>query len=97
MNVMTEQCLDDVLVIDDFNLEGTRAEVLQKMKLMRGLIRGYSDKTPRTKYGGNDNIKQYKRYRTGYLAVIKKSDLSFIGIVGVIKCTSQVLADKKSK
>ena len=60
MNVMTEQCLDDVLVIDDFNLEGTRAEVLQKMKLMRGLIRGYSDKTPRTKYGGNDNIKQYK-------------------------------------
>lgn len=32
-----------------------------------------------------DNIKQYKRYRTGYLAVIKKSDLSFIGIVGVIK------------
>ena len=44
-----------------------------------------------------DNIKQYKRYRTGYLAVIKKSDLSFIGIVGVIKCTSQVLADKKSR
>lgn len=32
-----------------------------------------------------DNIKQYKRYHTGYLAVIKKSDLSFIGIIGVVK------------
>lgn len=32
-----------------------------------------------------DNIRQYKRYRTGYLAVIKKSDLSFIGIIGVVK------------
>lgn len=32
-----------------------------------------------------DNIIQYKRYRTGYLAVIKKSDLSFIGIIGVVK------------
>lgn len=32
-----------------------------------------------------DNIRQYKRYRTGYLAVIKKSDFSFIGIIGVVK------------
>ena len=59
MNVLHEQAFDDTLVVDDFNLEGSPAEVRQKMRNIRGLIRGYSDKTPRAKYGGADKIKQY--------------------------------------
>lgn len=59
MNVLHEKAFDDTLVVDDFNLEGSPSEVRQKMKNIRGLIRGYSDKTPRAKYGGADNVKQY--------------------------------------
>lgn len=59
MNVLHEKAFDDTLVIDDFNLEGSPAEVRTKMRNIRGLIRGYSDKTPRAKYGGADTIKQY--------------------------------------
>ncbi len=59
MNVLHGMAFDDTLVIDDFNHEGSQAEVRAKMKNIQGLIRGYSDKTPRAKYGGMDNIKQY--------------------------------------
>ncbi|MBR3624641.1 MAG: hypothetical protein IKN43_14985 [Selenomonadaceae bacterium] len=59
MNVLHEKAFDDTLVIDDFNLEGSPSEARMKMKNIRGLIRGYSDKTPRAKYGGADNVKQY--------------------------------------
>lgn len=57
--VLHEIFYDDVLVVDDFNLEGTPSDVKQKLKTMQELIRGYSDKSPRSKYGGKDNIKKY--------------------------------------
>ncbi len=59
MNVLHEQAFDDVLAIDDFNREGRPADVEKKMKVIRDLIRTYSDKTPRAKYGGNHDVKQY--------------------------------------
>ena len=60
LNVLHEKCYDDTLVVDDFNLEGSQAEINAKMRNIRALIRTYSDKTPRAKYGGNDNVKQYE-------------------------------------
>ena len=59
LHVMTERAFDDTLVIDDFNREGSKQEVAQKTKNIQTLIRSYSDKSPRVKYGGNDNIKKY--------------------------------------
>ena len=59
LNVLHEIAYDDTLVIDDFNLEGNPSEVRMKMRNIRGLVRGYSDKSPRAKYGGNNNVKKY--------------------------------------
>lgn len=58
-NVLHQEALDDTLVVDDFNREGSAKEIAAKMKTMRALIRAYSDKTPRTKYGGKDNVTSY--------------------------------------
>ena len=57
--VLHEKCYDDTLVVDDFNREGSPQEVNEKMRNIRALIRTYSDKTPRAKYGGKDNVKKY--------------------------------------
>lgn len=86
-NVLTETYMDDTLAVDDFNYEGSPQEIRQKHKIIRGLVRGYSDKTPRTKYGGADNIKQY-RIRGGCVFTgetkltgqIKSSELRYIKI-----------------
>lgn len=59
LEVLHEIFYDDTLVIDDFNMEGSPKEVRDKMSNIRSLIRAYSDKTPRIKYGGKDNIKKY--------------------------------------
>lgn len=59
MNVLHEVAFDDTLVIDDYNMEGSKMQINHKTKVIQGLIRGYSDKTPRTKYGGDNNVKQY--------------------------------------
>lgn len=59
LHVMTERAFDDTLVIDDFNREGSKQEVAQKTKNIQTLIRSYSDKSPRVKYGGNDDVKKY--------------------------------------
>ena len=59
LRVLHEKCYDDTLVVDDFNLEGSQQEVNEKMRNIRALIRTYSDKTPRAKYGGKDNVKKY--------------------------------------
>ncbi len=50
MHALTEETYDDVLVVDDFNLEGSREEVNRKAKNIQGLIRTYSDKSPREKF-----------------------------------------------
>ena len=57
--VLHEKCFDDVLVVDDFNREGSKNAFQNKLDVIEGLIRTYADKTPKSKYGGNDNIKQY--------------------------------------
>ena len=59
LRVLHEKFYDDTLVVDDFNLEGSPQEVKDKMRNIRDLIRAYSDKTPRAKYGGKDNVKKY--------------------------------------
>ena len=59
MHVLHEKAYDDTLVIDDFNREGSIYEVKAKMKNLQTLIRSYSDKSPRAKYGGKDDIKKY--------------------------------------
>ncbi|MBR3723369.1 MAG: hypothetical protein IKN12_11525 [Selenomonadaceae bacterium] len=52
MYVEQEKTFDDVLLVDDFNREGSMREVQQKLKVMRALIRSYSDRTPRKKWVG---------------------------------------------
>ena len=59
MHVLHEKAYDDTLVIDDFNREGSIYEVKAKMKNLQTLIRSYSDKSSRAKYGGKDDIKKY--------------------------------------
>ena len=59
LHVMTEKSFDDTLVIDDFNREGSKQEISQKTKNIQTLVRSYSDKSPRVKYGGNDDVKKY--------------------------------------
>ena len=57
LHVMTEKAYDDTLVIDDFNREGSKTEIVQKVKNLQTVIRSYSEKVSRSKYGGNDNVK----------------------------------------
>ena len=57
MYVEQEKAYDDVLVVDDFNREGSEREIRQKLKVMRALIRSYSDKTPRKKWSGMNETK----------------------------------------
>lgn len=59
------------------------SKILQNPKVMLPWNELFTDQE--LKHWIADNIIQYKRYRTGYLAVIKKSDLSFMGIIGVVK------------
>ena len=59
LNVLHERYFDDTLVVDDFNLEGSSYEVKRKTTTIQNLIRAYSDKTPKAKYSGNDDIRQY--------------------------------------
>lgn len=59
MNILHEKTFDDMLVIDDFNAEGSHKEKMLKMANLQALIRIYSDKTPRAKCGENGDIKQY--------------------------------------
>ena len=52
LNDQIQKSYDDVLVGDDYNLEGSYKEVKDKDRGIRATIRTYSDKTPReTKYG----------------------------------------------
>ena len=86
--VLHQKAFDDVLGVDDFNHEGTSAEVSQKLRLMRNLIRAYSDKTPRTKYSGQDSVRQYAirggclfTGETAMTGQLKSSELRYVKIV----------------
>ncbi|MDR0738931.1 MAG: GNAT family N-acetyltransferase [Oscillospiraceae bacterium] len=65
---------------NDFN---GLSEILQNLAVMLPWDSTFSDEELHTWV--NENISQYRKYRTGYLAVIRKSDLNFIGIIGIIK------------
>ena len=88
LRVLHEIFYDDTLVIDDFNLEGSQQEVREKMRNIRDLIRAYSDKTPRAKYGGKDNVKKYAirggcvfTGETKLIGQLKSSELRYIKVI----------------
>ena len=58
MKLLVRDSRDDVLVVDDFNLEGTRQELNRKLRNMRLLIRIQSDKSAPEKFGVNSKIER---------------------------------------
>lgn len=99
LRVLHEKCYDDTLVIDDFNLEGSPREFREKMNNIRALIRAYSDKTPRAKYGGKDNVKKYALRggcvftgETKLVGQIKSSELRYIKVIFKEKLNGYKLA-----
>ena len=88
LRVLHEKYYDDTLVVDDFNLEGSPQEVKEKMSNIQTLIRAYSDKTPRAKYGGRDNVKKYALRggcvftgETKLVGQLKSSELRYIKVI----------------
>ena len=99
LRVLHEIFYDDTLVIDDFNLEGSPQEIRDKMSNIRSLIRAYSDKTPKVKYGGKDNIKQYAirggcvfTGETKLIGQLKSSELRYIKVIFKKELNKDVLA-----
>ena len=99
LRVLHEIFYDDTLVIDDFNLEGSRKEIDEKMRNIRSLIRAYGDKTPRAKYGGKDNIKKYEirggcvfTGETRLVGQLRSSELRYIKVFLKNKLNGEVLA-----
>ena len=98
-NVLHEQSYDDTLVVDDYNKEGNASDIKRKERIIRALIRTYSDKTPRAKYGGNDNVKQYAirggcvfTGETRLLSQVKSGELRYIKIVFRSRMNGEELA-----
>lgn len=98
LHVMTEKAYDDTLVIDDFNREGSKYEIAQKMKNLQTLIRSYSEKVSRSKYGGNDNVKQYAirgglviTGETNMTGELKSGKLRYLKLVIVEKFNGELL------
>ena len=98
-NVLHERAFDDVLVADDFNLEGTPTEVRRKQALINDLKRAFSDKTPRAKYGGNHDIKKYAMRggcvftgETSLKGQIKSGELRYLKILFERKMDGEKLA-----
>ena len=58
MKLLVRDSRDDVLVIDDFNLEGTRQELNRKLRNMRLLIRIQADKTAPEKFAVNNTVER---------------------------------------
>ncbi len=88
LRVLHEKYYDDTLVVDDFNREGSLQEVKEKMRNIQALIRAYSDKTPRAKYGGRDNVKKYALRggcvftgETKLVGQLKSSELRYIKVI----------------
>lgn len=98
-NVLHERAFDDVLVADDFNLEGTPIEVRRKQALINDLKRAFSDKTPRAKYGGNHDVKKYAMRggcvftgETNLKGQIKSGELRYLKILFERKMDGEELA-----
>lgn len=88
MTVLHQEAFDDVLVVDDFNLEGSQQEVKEKTKNFQALIRAYSDKTPREKYAGNHQVTSYAirgglviTGETEVTGQIKSSELRYLRVI----------------
>ena len=58
MKLLVRDSRDDVLVIDDFNLEGTQQELNRKLRNMRLLIRIQADKTVPEKFSVNKQVER---------------------------------------
>ncbi len=104
LRVLHEIFYDDTLVIDDFNMEGSPQDVTNKMRNIRSLIRAYSDKTPRAKYGGKDNVKKYAirggcvfTGETKLLGQLKSSELRYIKVIFKEKLNGDALAVFQNK
>lgn len=88
MRVLHQEAFDDVLVVDDFNLEGSQQEIREKTKNFQALIRAYSDKTPREKYAGNHQVTSYAirgglviTGETQVTGQLKSSELRYLRVV----------------
>ena len=88
MHALTEELYEDVLVIDDFCLEGGTSEIRQKTKNIQGLMRSYSDKSPREKYSAKNRVKGYHvrgglvvTGETGMLGQIKSAELRYLRVL----------------
>ena len=88
MSVLHQEAFDDILVVDDFNLEGSQQDVKEKAKNFQALIRAYSDKTPREKYAGNHQVTSYAirgglviTGETEVTGQIKSSELRYLRVV----------------
>lgn len=60
MNVLLKSSVDDVVVLDDFNFEGSQKEVSDKLKIVRNVIRSISDGVIRAKFENNKKVSEYK-------------------------------------
>ena len=87
MHALTEETYDDVLVVDDFNLEGSKEEVNRKARNIQGLIRTYSDKAPREKFSVNKRAAGYHvrggcvfTAETRLLGQIKSAELRYLRV-----------------
>ena len=88
MSVLHQEAFDDILIVDDFNLEGSPQDVREKTKNFQALIRAYSDKTPREKYAGNHQVTSYAirgglviTGETEVTGQIKSSELRYLRVV----------------
>lgn len=60
MNVLLKSSVDDVVVLDDFNFEGSQKDVSDKLKIVRSIIRSISDGVIRAKFENNKKVTEYK-------------------------------------
>ena len=91
---------DDTLIVDDYNLEGTRQDIAQKTRNLQMLIRVQADKTSPEKYGGDGKVKGAKARGgfvfTGEVAIVNQllsSELRYLKIFLDKPMTAEMLTN----
>ena len=91
---------DDTLIVDDYNLEGTRQDIAQKNRNLQMLIRVQADKTSPEKYGGDGKVKGAKARGgfvfTGEVAIVNQllsSELRYLKIFLDKPMTAEMLTN----
>lgn len=94
---------DDTLIVDDYNLEGTRQDIAQKTRNLQMLIRVQADKTSPEKYGGDGKVKGAKARGgfvfTGEVAIVNQllsSELRYLKIFLDKPMTAEMLTNLQS-